>query len=397
MSERIHTAARASGTGVAADADHLPGVDDPAGGAALTAAADDARWAAVSARDCEADGEFVFAVATTGVYCRPSCPARRPLRRNVRFFDLPAQARVAGFRPCRRCRPDEMSPRQRAALAVEAACRTLEAAAEPVPLARLAEAAGMSPHHFHRTFSAHTGLTPKAFHEAARVRRAAEALATSPSVTGAAHEAGFASLSRFYDRAAERFGMAPSALGAGGKGEVIVIGRGCSALGVVTVAFSRRGIAAVRLTDGAAEGMDEVARLFGKALVVEGGADFDALVAEVVAAVDEPARAVELPLDIRGTAFEERVWAALRRIPVGTTATYGEIAEALGSRAAHRAVARACGANPIAVLVPCHRVIRADGSLAGYRWGLARKRALIEAEREAVDAGAAVDRRGAPR
>jgi len=346
---------------------------------------DEERWAAVLSRDADADGVFVFAVTSTGVYCRPSCPARRPARCNVTFFALAQEARDAGFRPCRRCRPDEMSPHQRAALAVEDACRALEASASPRSLDDLAEAAGMSPHHFHRTFRAHTGLTPRAYYEAARVRRAERALGETDSVTDAAHAAGFASLSRFHARAAARFGMAPAAVRAGGQGEVIVVAQEPSALGVVTVAFSRRGVCAVRLTDTAQAGVGDLLALYRHALVVAGGEDCDALGAEVVSVVEEPARAAELPLDIRGTAFEERVWAALRKIPVGTTATYGEIAAALGAPTAHRAVARACGANRIAVLIPCHRVVRADGSLAGYRWGVERKRALLEAERASAD------------
>lgn len=339
---------------------------------------DDPQWAAVTGRDIEADGAFVYAVTTTGVYCRPSCPSRRPKRHNVRFFALGREAEAAGFRPCLRCRPTEPSTAQRHALAVEDACRTLERGT--VPLADLARAAAISPHHFHRIFKAHTGLTPRAFASAARARRAGEALADGETPAGAAFGAGFASLSRFYDAAAQRFGMTPSAVRTGGSGEVVVIGAGAARLGVVTVAFSRAGIAAVRLTDDAAAGRAEIDALFPNALVVAGGADFDGLVAEVVAAVDEPVRAAELPLDIRGTAFEERVWAALRAIPVGTTATYAQVAAALGAPTAHRAVARACAANRIAVLIPCHRVVRSDGSLAGYRWGVERKRALIAAE-----------------
>jgi AraC family transcriptional regulator of adaptative response/methylated-DNA-[protein]-cysteine methyltransferase len=343
--------------------------------------ADDPRWEALCARDREADGLFVFAVTTTGVYCRPSCPARRPLRKNVRFFTLSADARAAGFRACRRCRPDEMSTAQRITLAVEAACRTLENEDRPPPLARLAEEAGFSPHHFHRLFRAQTGLTPKAYGEAARARRTVAALSGADRVTDAAFAAGFQSLSRFYDAAAVRLGMAPAAMKAGGPGEVIVTAQGPSALGIVTAAFSRRGIAAVRLTDTAAEGLGEVTRLFGKALVVDGGADFEALLGAVIAAVEEPAAAAELPLDIRGTAWEERVWQALRAIPVGTTQSYAEVAAAIGAPTAVRAVARACAANRIAVLIPCHRVVRSDGSLAGYRWGVARKEALLTAEK----------------
>lgn len=340
-----------------------------------------ARWNAVLSRDVEADGAFVFAVTSTGIYCRPSCPARRPLRRNVRFFILAREAEVAGFRPCKRCRPDDISSAQRAAQVVEAACRTLEDAHAPPLLAVLAERAGMSPHHFHRTFKAHTGLTPRAYHDALRGRRAERALGAGRRVTEASFDAGFQNLSRFHDHAAARFGLTPSSLGNGGRGEVIVVAQGRSTLGVVTAAFSRRGVCAVRLTDAAPDGIGEVVDLYRHALVLSGGADFERLVAEVIAVIEEPRQAVELPLDIRGTAFEERVWARLRQIPVGTTATYGEIAAAIGAPTAHRAVARACGANPIAVLIPCHRVVRADGGLAGYRWGIARKDALLKAER----------------
>ncbi|MCF3935922.1 bifunctional DNA-binding transcriptional regulator/O6-methylguanine-DNA methyltransferase Ada [Acuticoccus sp. M5D2P5] len=357
-------------------------MDDGMMSAALAPEADPdtGRWAALVARDKEADGTFVFAVVTTGVYCRPSCAARRPLRKNVRFFALGREAEAAGFRPCKRCRPNEMSVHQKVALAVEAACRRIEAADDVPTLDALAAEAGMSAYHFHRQFKAHTGLTPKAYGDAARARRAHTALAAGGRVTMSAFESGFGSLSRFYDTAVERFGMVPSAVKAGGAGEVIVTAQRRSALGVVTAAFSRRGVASVRLSDSAAEGAAAVAAQFREALLIEGGADFDALLAEIVAAVEEPAKAAEMPLDIRGTAFEERVWAALRKIPVGTTATYGEIAATIGRPTAHRAVAKACGANTLAILVPCHRVIRADGSLAGYRWGVERKRALLATE-----------------
>lgn len=342
---------------------------------------DDVRWQAVLRRDASMDGAFVYAVKTTSVYCRPSCASRRAKRQNVAFYDLPREAESAGFRACLRCRPTEPSTLQRNARMVEAACRTLETATEAPSLADLAAAAGNAPHHFHRIFKAHTGLTPLAWYAAARSRRAADALEEGERPASAAFGAGFASLSRFYDMAAARFGMAPATVRAGGQGEVLVTAQGRSSLGIVTAAFSRRGVAAVRLSDSAADGIGPLLALFRHALLIDGGADFEALLAEVIAGIEEPAQAAELPLDIRGTAFEERVWAALRAIPLGTTATYGEIAAALGHPGAHRAVARACAANTIAVFIPCHRVIRADGSLAGYRWGVERKAALIAAER----------------
>ena len=366
-----------------------PARTPPGGGAAALrisgVPADEARWTALCTRDAEADGAFVYAVATTGVYCRPSCPSRRPLRRNVTLFDLPREAEAAGYRPCRRCKPTELSTAQRNAAMVEAACARL--ADGPLPLDELAAAAGVSAHHFHRTFKAHTGTTPAQYARALRARRATDALAAGERPAGAAFAAGFASLSRFYDEAAERFALAPAALAGKGRGEVIVAAAGPSPLGMVTAAFSRSGIAAVRLTDTAEEGRAEIAAQFADAILIDGGPPFAALLADVIAAVGEPALAAELPLDIRGTAFEERVWAALRQIPIGTTASYAEVAAAIGAPGAHRAVAKACGANRIAVLVPCHRVVRADGSLAGYRWGVERKRALIAAEAAPERAG----------
>ncbi|XWN32301.1 MAG: bifunctional DNA-binding transcriptional regulator/O6-methylguanine-DNA methyltransferase Ada [Devosia sp.] len=342
---------------------------------------DDARWQSVLARDEAADGTFVTAVTTTGIYCRPSCPARHPLRRNVRFFALNREAEAEGFRPCKRCKPNEPSRRQVIAMAVEATCRTLDASQTPPTLSVLAKAAGMSPHHFHRTFRAHTGLTPRGYFDAARAERTQAALREAHTVTGAAFAAGFSSLSRFYDSAATRFGMAPAAMKAGGVGEIIVVAQCQSRLGCVTAGFSRKGVCAVRLTDGPQEGVGLLIAGFPHALVVPGGEDFDRLVKAVAATIEEPQLAEELPLDIRGTAFQERVWAALRAIPIGTTATYSEVAAAIGSPRAHRAVAKACADNRIALLVPCHRVVRSDGSLAGYRWGVERKKTLIDLEK----------------
>lgn len=349
---------------------------------------DEQRWQAVAARDGEADGVFVYAVVTTGVYCRPSCPSRRPARGNVRFFALNAEAEANGFRPCLRCRPTAISSRQRAALAVEAACRTLETARTAPTLVTLAGPAGYSPFHFQRLFRAHTGLSPRRYFDLVRGRRTEAVLRETKTVTEAAFTAGFASLSRFHDALARRHGMPPAALRSGGDGEVIVVAQARGALGVVTAAFSRTGVCALRLSDGAADGVGEVLALFPRALVLAGGADFDGLVGEVMAAIAEPALAAELPLDIRGNAFEARVWSALGAIPVGSTASYGEIARAIGAPGAQRAVARACAANPVAVLVPCHRVIRSDGSLAGYRWGVRRKAALLEAEAAAAGTAA---------
>lgn len=338
-------------------------------------------WERVAARDAEMDGVFVYAVTTTGVYCRPSCPSRRPRAANVRYFSLNSEAEAAGFRPCRRCNPAAPSPAQRAARAVEAACLTLERAEVAPTLTTLAETAGVSPFYFQRTFKAHTGLTPRQYFAAKRGGRSAAALSSSRSVTEAALSTGFQSLSRHYDDVAARYGMAPGALRAGGLGELIVTAQTTSPLGWLSAAFSRKGIAALRLTEGAADGIGEIMAIFPRALIVPGGADFDHLVADVAGAINEPECAVELPLDVRGTAFQERVWMALRQIPVGSTATYSEVAAAIAAPGSHRAVARACAANRIAVLIPCHRVVRADGSLAGYRWGPERKAALLSREK----------------
>ena len=341
---------------------------------------DKERWQAVCTRDAAADGIFVFAVTTTGVYCRPSCPARRPRRENVRFFALDREAETAGFRPCRRCRPHELSTAQRHALLIEAACRQIAASEQEPTLAELADAAGLSPSHFHRLFRAVVGVTPKHYARTARAAALRHKVRTAPSVTAAAFDSGHESLRRFYDRALAALGMTPRAFRAGAAGEVILFSSAPSTLGVVTVAFTRRGVCAVRLDDRAEEGEAELRALFPKAHLVPAADDLDALVSQVVSAIEEPARAPELPLDIRGTAFEQRVWRALRDIPAGETASYSGIAGRVGAPRAQRAVARACGANPVAVLVPCHRVVRADGGLGGYRWGIARKERLLARE-----------------
>ncbi|MEM9222781.1 MAG: Ada metal-binding domain-containing protein, partial [Pseudomonadota bacterium] len=266
----------------------------------ITMAQDETFWAAFMARDAKADGSFVVAVKTTGIYCRPSCPAKKPLRKNVEFFALTADARNAGYRACKRCRPDEISTHQRDALSVEEACRTLEAADSAPTLAVLADQAGLSAHHFHRIFKAHTGLTPKAYHQAARARRTADALGSEGTVTAAAFAGGFQSLSRFYDAVALRFGMTPSSIAAGGRGEVLVLAQAKAPLGVVTAAFSRRGVTSIVLTDREEDGAEETKKRFQHAMFLDGGAEFEALMAEVVAATVEPVRAEELPLDIRG-------------------------------------------------------------------------------------------------
>lgn len=348
--------------------------------AASSYSTDEARWNAVLARDAEADGIFVYGVLTTGVYCRPSCPSRNAKRHNVRFFDLHAEAEAQGLRPCKRCRPDRISTSQAHSLVVEAACRRLESAEVPPDLSELAQDAGLSPWHFHRIFKDITGVTPAEYGRAARAPRVARALQETARVSEAVFESGSDSFRRFHDEAVASLGMTPASYRAGAPGEVILYSHAASSLGRVTAAFSQRGVCAVILGDSDTQAQDELRRRFPKAVLRSAGESTAELVAKIVAAIEEPKRAGELPLDIRGTAFQRRVWAALRTIPHGTTQSYSELARGIGVPAATRAVAGACGANPLAVLVPCHRVLRSDGGLGGYRWGVERKRRLLDRE-----------------
>ena len=341
---------------------------------------DAARWRAVAARDAAADGGFVFAVASTGIYCRPSCPARRPRRDNVRFFATPEAAEEAGFRACLRCHPKDPSRVEANAALVAAACRLLEAESPP-SLAALAARIGLSPAHFHRLFKAATGLTPRAYAGAARAGRLRDALAAGEGVTEALYAAGYGSAGRLYAESDAVLGMTPGAYRDGGRGVEITYATGESSLGPVLVATTDRGVCAI-LMDAEAEAPEAaLARRFPKARLARGGAEFAALVARVIAFVEAPRAGLDLPLDLRGTAFQRRVWEALRTIPAGETASYAEVAARIGAPGSARAVAGACAANPIAVAVPCHRVLRGDGALSGYRWGVARKRALLARER----------------
>ncbi|HEV7438097.1 MAG TPA: bifunctional DNA-binding transcriptional regulator/O6-methylguanine-DNA methyltransferase Ada [Methylobacterium sp.] len=341
---------------------------------------DTARWAALASRDARADGTFVYAVRTTGIYCRPSCAARAARPENVSFHPTCAAAETAGFRPCKRCRPNEAAPDARHAAAIARACRLIEEA-ETLPLLDdLARAAGMSPFHFHRVFRRITGVTPKAYAGARLAGRVAEGLQGAGTVTEAIYEAGYNSASRFYAGAGARLGMTPTAYRRGGAGAVIRFAVGACSLGAILVAATDRGVCAILLGDDPDLLVRDLQDRFPEAELRGGEADFEALVAQVVGFVEAPAGAFALPLDIGGTAFQQRVWEALRRIPAGTTASYAEIARAIGAPAAVRAVARACGQNAIAVAIPCHRVVRQDGALSGYRWGVARKRDLLARE-----------------
>jgi AraC family transcriptional regulator of adaptative response/methylated-DNA-[protein]-cysteine methyltransferase len=349
-------------------------------GATRAAVERDARWAAVIARDRAADGSFVYSVSTTGVYCRPSCAARRANPANVRFHASCADAERAGFRPCLRCRPDQPPLAERQAAKVAEACRRIEAADEAPSLAELAQVAGLSPHHFHRLFRRVTGVTPKAYATACRARRVRDGLPRADTVTEAIYGAGFASSGRFYATADKLLGMTPSAYRAGGANTAIRFAVGECSLGSILVASSERGICAILLGDDPDVLVRELEDRFPRARLIGGEAGFEALIAQVVGFVEAPGRGLDLPLDLRGTAFQQRVWRALQEIPAGRTESYAAIARRIGAPSAVRAVARACAANRLAVAIPCHRVVRNDGALSGYRWGVERKRALLDRE-----------------
>lgn len=346
-------------------------------------ATDEARWSAVCARDPSADGHFVYAVRSTGVFCRPSASARLPSRANVEFFDTAEAAGAAGYRPSRRAKGDRTSAAQARAEVVAQICRWIEASDALPTLSELASRAKLSPHHFHRVFTAETGLTPKGYAQAARARRLREELRSAgSSVTEAIYEAGFGSSSRFYEASSKVLGMRAREYQTGAAGVVIRFAVGQCSLGAILVAQSERGVCAISLGDDAELLVRELQDVFPRAQLVGGDAAFERLVAEVVGFVEAPAMGLNLPLDVRGTAFQERVWRALREIPVGTTLSYTALAERLGAPKSVRAVARACATNRLAVAIPCHRVVRRDGDLAGYRWGIERKSALLVREKE---------------
>jgi len=342
---------------------------------------DDARFNAVRRRDKSFDGKFVYAVRTTSVYCRPGCAARPAKRENLSFYDSSEAAEAAGFRPCKRCRPNAASDDESRRAAVARACRLIDTAEEAPRLDRIAAVAGMSPFYFHRVFKAATGLTPKAYAAAKRAARLRAALGEAGSVTGAIYEAGYNASSRFYAEAARELGMAPRAYKQGGRGEIIRFAVGRCALGAILVAATETGVCAIFLGDDPGKLVRDLQDQFAKAELVGSDAAFEATVARVVGFVEGRRAWLDLPLDIRGTAFQRQVWEALGRIPRGETATYAEIAAAVGRPGAVRAVARACASNRLAVAIPCHRVVRTDGALAGYRWGVDRKQALIARER----------------
>jgi AraC family transcriptional regulator, regulatory protein of adaptative response / methylated-DNA-[protein]-cysteine methyltransferase len=342
--------------------------------------APEARWRAVAERDASADGRFVYSVETTGVYCRPGCPSRRPREEHVAFHDTPADAERAGFRACLRCEPAGPPPEAREASKIAALCRLLDAP-DPPGLAELGRAVGLSGAHVQRVFKAATGVTPRDYAAERRAERLRASLGAATSVTEAAFAAGFGGLGRFYEATSRALGMTPTAFREGGARQRIRYAFGASSLGDVLVAVTARGVCAVFLGDDRESLASALARRFPRADLARADDALEGTVRELVGLVEEPTRATLLPLDVRGTAFQLRVWRALSAIPAGETRSYAELAAAAGAPRAVRAVAGACGANPVSVVIPCHRVVRADGELSGYRWGVERKRALLARER----------------
>ncbi len=348
-----------------------------------TAVVQDPRWTRVVARDKSADSLFWYSVATTGIYCRPSCPSRPANPKNVGFFDTTAAAEAAGFRACRRCNPNGLSAEAENAAIIAKACRAIDEADQAPSLSEMAEAADLSPSYFHRLFKSVAGVTPKAYADARRATRVREELGRTDTVTAAIYGAGFNSNGRFYSASTDMLGMTPSRYRSGGAQEELRFAIGQCSLGAILVASSAKGVAAILIGDDPDALAQDLQDRFPKAHFVGGDAEFELLVAQVVGFVEAPHIGLALPLDVRGTAFQQRVWQALREIPAGETATYTGIAARIGASKSVRAVAGACAANALAVAIPCHRVVRHDGALSGYRWGVERKRELLTREARA--------------
>ena len=346
-------------------------------------ASEDPRWSALVARDRSRDGAFVYGVVTTGVYCRPACPSRLAKPENVVFFDTCDAAEAAGLRACKRCNPRSASDGGRRSALVADACRAIETAQEPPALDALAARAGLSPFHFHRLFKAETGVTPKVYAAAVRNAHVRSALNGGAEITTAIYDAGFNAPSRFYEKSREVLGMTPTAFRKGAPEATIRFAIGQCSLGAILVARTEAGVCAILIGDEPEALARDLQDRFPRAELIGGDGAFEQTVAAVVGLIEAPRLGLALPLDIRGTAFQQRVWQALTKIPAGRTATYSEIARLIGEPKAVRAVAGACAANKIAVAIPCHRVVRNDGSLSGYRWGVERKRTLLEREAKA--------------
>lgn len=344
---------------------------------------DQQKWRALQSRDPRAEGCFVYAVRTTGIYCRPTCSARLARRENVQFHSDCEEAERAGYRACKRCLPNRKLTGRRSVAAIIAACRLIETSEEMPTLERLAHRAGMSRFHFHRLFKQTTGVTPKAYAAAHQTRRVREELAQASTVTDAIYDAGYNSSSRFYEKSAKVLGMTPTEFRAGGSGQTIEFAVGTCSLGAILVAASSKGVCAIILGDDPETLVRDIQDRFPNALLRAGDTRFEQWMAKVIGFVEEPRQGLDLPLDIRGTAFQQRVWQVLNKIPVGSTLSYAQVAAEIGQPNAARAVARACASNSLALAIPCHRVVRTDGGLSGYRWGIERKSALLNREKTA--------------
>lgn len=354
-----------------------------AAGAGAAVSNDEARWQAVLARDARLDGEFVTGVLTTGIYCRPSCPARRPKRENVRFFDRPEAAERAGFRACLRCRPNEAALALAPAARVRRACRILEErSGERVTLAELAREVSMSPHHLQRTFKRAIGISPRQYADALRLGRLKKRLQGKDSVTMALYEAGYGSASRLYETSTQRLGMTPGAYRDGGRGVQIRYAVAETPIGRVLVAATERGICSVRIGESEKTMAKELEREFPAATIARDRAGLAAWLDRLTRHLEGRAPQLDLPIDVKATAFQWRVYEALRSIPYGETRTYGEVARSIGAPRAARAVGHACATNPVGIIIPCHRVVREGGALGGYAWGLPIKKQLLESERQ---------------
>jgi AraC family transcriptional regulator, regulatory protein of adaptative response / methylated-DNA-[protein]-cysteine methyltransferase len=339
------------------------------------------RWEAIAQRNQDSEGAFLYGVKTTGIYCRPACASRLPNRDNVRFFQSTAEAEEAGFRPCKRCQPNATSPQEERIQLITRICKLIETSETSLSLSELAAVAGLSQYHFQRSFKEIVGVTPKAYEKAQREKRLRDQLQKGVSVTQSIYDAGFGTSSHFYEGANEMLGMAPSQYKAGAKNIEIQFATAQSFLGWVLVASTEKGICAIDFGESPETLIEGLKTRFPKALLREPDVEFSGWVAQVIAFIETPKRGLDLPLDIQGTAFQQRVWKALQTIPPGSTLSYSEVAQQIEMPSAVRAVATACAANTLAVAIPCHRVVRSNGELSGYRWGIERKRALLEQEK----------------
>ncbi|BAZ52783.1 methylated-DNA--protein-cysteine methyltransferase [Nostoc sp. NIES-4103] len=338
------------------------------------------RWEALVQRNPQADGGFIYAVQTTGVYCRPTCPSRLPKQKNVVFFECCAHAEKAGFRPCKRCQPHALSVDQQQIETIAHICKLIEQSQKPLSLQKLAQIAGLSQYHFHRLFKKMVGVTPKEYANAHRGKRIREELQQGSSVTEAIYNAGFETSSSFYEKSTMMLGMTPSKYQQGADGIEIRFAVKRSWLGWVLVAATTKGICAIHLGDTEEVLIEQLQNQFPNAQLSESDSTFEDWIEQVIAFIEMPQQGLNLPLDIQGTAFQQRVWRTLQDIPPGSTASYAQIAQQIGNPKAVRAVARACATNQLAIAIPCHRVVGSDNTLKGYRWGCDRKRALLERE-----------------